>query len=1077
MKCLSIPLLVVITAAAMSAMELEFDFDPADENALPAAIGKVVSEAYEMNRQGLEALERRDYDAALAAFDEALKILPDYSDAENNRGVAYFRRGNIGEAQSIWEKLAVREPDYATARYNLGLIFLHERKLEASLRLFEQAVKSEGRFVEALVRCGTVCMELGRRSKGLEYLRKAYKIAPDHPDTWSFLGYALVSGGDTAEALKILRKQESKPNALRLLGSIESSRKNHRKAALYFSKAVEKGADPSILVELASLQMEAGACREALSTIRTFLSGKARRPADAYLTAGLAAKECGTIEEAQNFFEEGVRFFPRDPILAHNLGQIFFYRKQYDRAEQVWEGMSDSVQDPSLMYLRALAARKRGDLKGAGRYVREALSIDNRAEFHDLLGVIHHQENDDARAEKEFRKALALNPELRSAQLNLALLSSKDGDLDEAVGGLERRVKSCTGDECADLSFQLALLYHRKRMTVKAAEVLAGIREPEKDERIYRHLALFYRELQEWGKAIEALEAAAKNLVLEPQTEYELAESYLLGGHPARAAERFLQLIPRWTENPWRLHYQMGYAWLEQNNLDEAQRCFEKSIRSRSDNVAAKGLLAFVLNRKGKVEEARSMWEKNLRDDPSNPALWINMGLSLERDRRFAEALDHYEKASRLTPGDRELQINIGNAYSGLGRYTDAINAYTLALDSPKRNLAAYNALIAAIKNRDMERAGKMSGILEREFGGSPHAKRGGAEMALLKGDTARAQKVLEELGEKEEADWLALARIHASRGSTEKARECLARLPDDASWKPEIAAVEAQIAFSRGEYARAMQFMRESGDTAFTGQYNIALTAYHAKQFAEALEISRRLSGKTAGKDRADVCRLAGNSAFSLRLWDEARQWYLQLSSVDAGNAVVQYNLAVAYYNLGRTEDSWKYYQRARGFDPSIYNKDIEARYRSTKGTGAADSTPVLDSAEVLYNRGVELQRHGNDSAAEKLYKKAVAKDPGCSPAWNNLGAIYGKRGDIDNAEKAYFKAIEKRHDVPETYANLINLYIELEEFAKARKWTIKGIGHNPDSEVLEGMRERIQTAEAEVKKRRESGAAEKGK
>jgi Flp pilus assembly protein TadD len=120
-----------------------------------------------------------------------------------------------------------------------------------------------------------------------------------------------------------------------------------------------------------------------------------------------------------------------------------------------------------------------------------------------------------------------------------------------------------------------------------------------------------------------------------------------------------------------------------------------------------------------------------------------------------------------------------------------------------------------------------------------------------------------------------------------------------------------------------------------------------------------------------------------------------------------------------------------------------------------------------------VELQQQGSDTAAEKLYKKVIQKDPQYSLAWNNLGAIYGRRGDIDNAEKAYFKAIAKKHDVPESYANLINLYIELEEFSKARKWTIKGVGHNPDSEVLAGMREKIETAEAAAKERKAQEAA----
>ncbi|NLP03073.1 MAG: hypothetical protein GX089_11300, partial [Fibrobacter sp.] len=73
-------------------------------------------------------------------------------------------------------------------------------------------------------------------------------------------------------------------------------------------------------------------------------------------------------------------------------------------------------------------------------------------------------------------------------------------------------------------------------------------------------------------------------------------------------------------------------------------------------------------------------------------------------------------------------------------------------------------------------------------------------------------------------------------------------------------------------------------------------------------------------------------------------------------------------------------------------------------------------------------------------------------------------------NAEKAYKKAIERKYDIPETYANLITLYIELEEFGKARQWLIKGLGHNPESELLEGFREKIAERERMVKAQKRS-------
>ena len=116
-----------------SAFRMELEIDPSDEDALPSAIFKAVNDAYEMNMKGLEALEKKQYDVALDYFDEALKILPDYDDARNNRGVVFYRKGVISEAEKIWRNWLLK-PDHFTASYNLGLILLHE-KYNAAARL------------------------------------------------------------------------------------------------------------------------------------------------------------------------------------------------------------------------------------------------------------------------------------------------------------------------------------------------------------------------------------------------------------------------------------------------------------------------------------------------------------------------------------------------------------------------------------------------------------------------------------------------------------------------------------------------------------------------------------------------------------------------------------------------------------------------------------------------------------------------------------------------------------------------------------------------------------------------------
>ena len=1050
----------------VGAVEVNIDIDSIEGDALAAGIMKTVAEADSLNKKGLDALDKREFEKAMNCFDEALLVLPEFSDARNNRGVVKFRKGDISGAQEIWEKLAVKDPGYAIVFYNLSLVQIHQKQYDDAVRLLERALKADKKLVEAQVRLGVIRLERGEKTKGLDLLRKAYSLAPSHPDAWSFYAYALVENGDTIGAIAVLEKNSDKPEALKLLGRIEGARKNYAAASSSLSRAVSLGADPSVLLELAGTQVEAKDCKGALQTFKSYFGRNTAPVADAFLLAGIAAKECGDIGISQGYFEKGSQNFPQDGILRYNLGQVYFFQKKYDQAEGVWAGLSDTLQDPSLMYLRAMNAKRTNNLTAAESLIRRALDIDDRAEFHDFLGVLLYRMGNSRGAEEEFRKAVKLNPGLSSAQLNLALSTKTAGELSGAARLLEQKLASCAGDSCADIALELSVMYYYQKMVDKAVSVLVSVRDGERDERIYRTLALYYRDLNEWNKAISALEAAVAKYVTEPQTDYELAEAYCTAGYYPKAIERFNLLLNRWQQNPWRIYYQLGYAYLEQNDLSNAKKCFDRSLNSRKDNAASRGLLAFIYNREGNVAKARELWKENLNDDPSNAALWINMGLSYERDGKYEDALRYYKKAFDLKRDDTQIPIALGNVYAALGQYTDALASYKQAINSPKREIAAYNIFLVYAKKRDKEQAEKSLQLLEKEFASSVNTKRARAELALWNNDTSGAVTLLLEVPDKEAGDWVQLSQVYAARGEQKKAQECLDKVPDGAQWESEVTGIRIQLAFHTGNYDEVVRMVQKSLDTGFVQHYNVALAYYQLKRYADALEIAERTVKSATGGDRADLCRLAGNAAFGLKQWEKARQWYLQLSNVDARSDVVQYNLAIASYNLGDVDGAWTYYGRARELNQKTQNADIEKRYAAAH-TSSGISPIRMASADSLYNTAVDMQNAGNDSAAEKVYLELVAKDSLYNMAWNNLGAIYGKWGDIDKAEHAYQKAVEKKHDIPETYANLVNLYIELEEFTKARQWLIKGEGHNPGSDLLRDLKNKIVTTEKKAKER----------
>jgi tetratricopeptide (TPR) repeat protein len=1047
-----------ITLVQADTREFAVVVDSVAYDALPAAILKSADSAYADNLRGLDLLDSGKLDAAQKQFDKALARIPNYTDAQNNRGVVYYRRGEIGQAREIWHGIIAQEPDYALGHYNLGIVAMHQRDNAAALAKFQTALKLNRRFVEALQMQGKILLAQGRQADGLESYRKGYEISPDLPAAWGSYASALLAAKDTAKAESILLKNTKNADAAAMLARIYRARNDAGRSATFFNLAIVAGGRSELFLELAEMQFDSRRCTEALEALKAYFARMAKPAADAWVLAGVASKECGNQTGSMDYFRKGLEQYLGDPILRYNLGLTLFQQKKYAEAETIWASLSDSLAEPSLYYCRALAARYQQRLTEAEKLVRKAIALDKKAEYYDLLGAVVYAAGRRDEAIAAFKQALVINPELSSARLNCAVLEQAPEQLGSAIDIAANVFDTCRQD-CAESALRLSILYYYNKQIDKAIATLERIPAEQRTERTIRHAAIFYRENQQWSNAIAILEYAAKSMVLEPQTEAELAECYLAAGDYDKAIDVLKRLVPRWPQKPWRLYYQIGYAAMQKNDLTQAQDYFQRSLREKPDNVAARGLLAFVLNRQGKSDQARVLWERNLKDDPDNPAMWINMGLLDANASRYTEALDKYQKALLLKPTEKELYINIGNAYTDLRRYREAADSYDMALESSKRELAAFNLLLVARRTADRPRADKMYRILTSEFSTSDFTRRAEAEIALWDSDTTKALGILEKLAVKDESDWYTLASIYVGRGLAEKAHAAINHIPESPAWKPHRQQALAVLAFHEGRFEEAIGLWKGLQDTSFAVQYNIALAAYQLQRYAQTLQTGERLSAGVMGRDRNNLCRLLGNAAFQLKDWKKARACYLQLSGLESQNAVVQYNLAVAAYNLNDITESWKYYQRAREIDPTQSNADIEKRYAAAKGRDLSGAT-VMDSTDIWYNQAIDLQDSGADSLAEKLYTTILNHDSAYVQAWNNLGAIYAGRGELAKAEDAYRRSIERRHNLPEAYANLVNVYIAMQDFKNARYWLSKGRFHNPESDIFASIEASLDSA-----------------
>ena len=150
---------------------------------------------------------------AIASYDKALEIKPDYHLAWNNRGYALGELGRLEEAIASFDKALELKPDYHNAWYNRGYALRNLGRLEEAVASYDKALELKPDYHNAWYNRGIALRNLGRLEEAVASLDKALELKPDKHEAWNNRGYALYDLGRLEEAVASLDKAlEIKPD-------------------------------------------------------------------------------------------------------------------------------------------------------------------------------------------------------------------------------------------------------------------------------------------------------------------------------------------------------------------------------------------------------------------------------------------------------------------------------------------------------------------------------------------------------------------------------------------------------------------------------------------------------------------------------------------------------------------------------------------------------------------------------------------------------------------------------------------------------------------------------------------------
>jgi len=134
------------------------------------------------------------------------------------------------------------------------------------------------------------------------------------------------------------------------------------------------------------------------------------------------------------------------------------------------------------------------------------------------------------------------------------------------------------------------------------------------------------------------------------------------------------------TEKNHMAHSNLGIAFLDRNDLDQAIGHFHEALEIKPTHAGVHTNLSIALRRKGMLDEALEHSVRSVQINPDLAEAHNNLGISLFQKGRVEEALQEFRKALDLKPDYSTCYYNLGVVLEDQNRSEEAAESFRQAL-------------------------------------------------------------------------------------------------------------------------------------------------------------------------------------------------------------------------------------------------------------------------------------------------------------------------------------------------------------------------------------------------------------